>query len=168
MTFFRGPDPAVTGVTSPQGRRRCPLARGLLPGLLLLLLVSAAASAQQSERAGSSEIHYNAIETTFIPEEVSARLGLERAPGLGMVTISVLNAHGESRNVAVNGNLSTLTGSPQPLAFRRVREASGGVSSIATFPIDYTGPMRFRLDVQLERNAAPHSVSFIQRFYRDE
>lgn len=168
MAFFRWPDPAVTSVTSLQGRRRCTSAWGLLPGLLLLLLVSAAASAQQSERVGSSEIHYNAIETTFIPEEVSSRLGLERGPGLGMVTISVLGTRGESRNVAVNGNVSTLRGSPQPLAFRRVREASGGISSVATFPIDYSDPMRFQLDVHLERNAAPHPVRFIQRFYRDE
>lgn len=139
------------------------------PAMLLLALVSSNASAQQFDQVGSNQIHYTAIETTFIADEVAARFGLERRPGLGMVTVSVLDANGESRNVAVDGSIADLNGrQPRPLAFRRLREASGGISSIATFPIDYAAPMRFQLDVQLDRNTSPHPVSFIQRFYRDE
>ncbi|WP_413615441.1 DUF4426 domain-containing protein [Halomonas cupida] len=139
------------------------------PAMLLLALVSSDATAQQFDQVGSNQIHYAAIETTFIADEVATRFGLERRPGLGMVTVSVLDANGESRNVAVDGSIADLNGrQPRPLAFRRLREASGGISSIATFPIDYAAPMRFQLDVQLDRNASPHPVSFIQRFYRDE
>lgn len=139
------------------------------PAMLLLALVSSDATAQQFDQVGSNQIHYAAIETTFIADEIAARFGLERRPGLGMVTVSVLDANGESRNVAVDGSIADLNGrQPRPLAFRRLREASGGISSIATFPIDYAAPMRFQLDVQLDRNASPHPVSFIQRFYRDE
>lgn len=137
--------------------------------MLLLALVSSDATAQQFDQVGSNQIHYTAIKTTFIAEEVAARFGLERRSGLGMVTVSVLDANGESRNVVVDGSVADLNGrQPRPLAFRRLREASGGISSIATFPIDYAAPMRFQLDVQLDRNASPHPVSFIQRFYRDE
>lgn len=139
------------------------------PAMLLLALVSSNATAQQFDQVGSNQIHYTAIETTFIAEEVATRFGLERRPGLGMVTVSVLDANGDSRNVAVDGSVADLNGrQPRPLAFRRLREASGGISSIATFPIDYAAPMRFQLDIQLDRNTSPHPVSFIQRFYRDE
>ena len=45
---------------------------------------------------------------------------------------------------------------------------SSGVQGTATFAIDTSAPMRFRLSLQLDRNASPEAVSFLKRFYRDQ
>lgn len=151
--------------------RRYALALSLLVLLVLLALQAlptAPAQAQQFERFGDIEAHYSAITTDFLPEEMARRLDIQRSPHQGLVSLSVRDADGQALNVATEGSVSVV-GKPgeTPLAFRTLREGDG-ISRYATFAIDTSAPMRFRLSLQLDRNASPEAVSFLKRFYRDQ
>jgi len=143
--------------------------RRLFLGLAILLALTAPSGhAQQFERFGDVEAHYSAISTTFIPREVADRLGVMRSQAQGLVTLTVRDAAGETLNVPVDGTVAVVGESGEsPLAFRRL-DTGGGVSRIATFPLTTSAPMRFRLALQLDRNAAPETLSFMQRFHRDD
>lgn len=136
--------------------------------LALLLILTTTASAQQFERFGDVEAHYGVMASNALPEKVSRRLGIQRSPHQGLITLSVRDADGEALNVATEGSVSVVgTSHDTPLAFRTLREGNG-ISRYATFSIDTSAPMRFRLLLQLDRNAAPQTLSFVQRFYRDQ
>lgn len=145
----------------------------LLSGLLLgLLLFSLPAQAQQYEQVGNHQIHYSAVNTSFLPPAVARDYGIPRNQVTGLLNVSVLEvqADGSTRPVAarVDGEVGGLgTTSPStPLAFRTLRDGDS-VSQIATFRIRADEPMRFDLEVAYDRNAPPARISFIQRFYID-
>ncbi|UYG07969.1 DUF4426 domain-containing protein [Halomonas sp. M4R1S46] len=135
-----------------------------------LLLAAPLAQAQQFEQVGDYQIHYNALNTSFLAPEVATAAGIQRSRVTGMLNVSVLQEQDEGApravNARVDGQVSGLTGQPLPLRFRTVRDGDS-VYHIATFRIHEGEPMRFELEVAPDRNAAPVDVSFIQRFYID-
>ncbi|MBB3233090.1 DUF4426 domain-containing protein [Halomonas stenophila] len=135
-----------------------------------LLLAAPLAQAQQFEQVGDYQIHYNALNTSFIAPEVAAATGIQRSRVTGMLNVSVLQEQdaGAPRavNARVDGQVSGLTGQPLPLRFRTVRDGDS-IYHIATFRIHEGEPMRFELEVTPDRNAAPVDVAFTQRFYID-
>lgn len=135
-----------------------------------ILLAAPLAQAQQFEQVGDYQIHYNALNTSFLNPEVATATGIQRSQVTGMVNVSVLEAQddGSTRaiNARVDGKVSGLTGQALPLDFRTVRDGES-IYHIATFRIHEGEAMRFALEVSPDRNAAPVEVDFIQRFYID-
>jgi hypothetical protein len=147
--------------------------QGFLLALLLAggWLLSWPLSAQQFERIGDYQIHYSAVNTSFLPLEVAEEHDIQRSQGTALLNVSVLEeqADGSTRPViaTVDGRVGRLgEGNDKPLAFRSLRIGETP-SQVAVFGIHEDEPMRFDLDVRYDRNAAPAQVSFIQRFYID-
>ncbi|SDM47602.1 protein of unknown function [Franzmannia pantelleriensis] len=141
-----------------------------LAGLgLALWLLSPLAGAQQFEQVGDYQVHYSAVNTSFLSDEVAETYGIQRSPAHALLNVSVVEEQDDGSthpvNVAVSGSVGPLSGSQSALAFRNVRGADDTRAQIATFRIHDDEPMRFDLDVTYDRNREPERVSFIQRFY---
>ncbi|MBE0488230.1 MAG: DUF4426 domain-containing protein [Halomonas sp.] len=142
-----------------------------LAAVTLALLVGPAA-AQQYEQVGNYQIHYSAVNTSFLPEAVAREHGIQRSTTMALLNVSVLEEREDGTTRAlpttVNGTVGGLgSGDTRtPLSFRTLR--SGDVpSQVAVFRIHDDEAMRFDLEVLHDRNAEPARVSFIQRFYID-
>lgn len=148
--------------------------QGFLSGLLAagLMLLAGPLAAQQYERVGDYQIHYSAVNTSFLPEEVAREHNIQRSPAMALLNVSVLKERDDGSTralpVSVNGTVGGLSRDDPstPLSFRTLR---GGdtPSQVAVFRIHDDEPMRFDLEVMHDRNAEPARVSFIQRFYID-
>ncbi|WP_458527373.1 DUF4426 domain-containing protein [Onishia taeanensis] len=168
----------VKAIRRPAGRG----GKRALAWLLSLALLSGAglgvgagtgistAQAEQFERIGRYQIHYNAVNTSFLTPEVAAANGIQRSRVQALLNVSVREEQddGTTRPVpaSVEGTVGNLAGQSQPLGFRTVRD-NEAIYHLATFRIQEDEPMRFDLRVRYDRNAPPGEVSFIQRFYID-
>ncbi|WP_346796385.1 DUF4426 domain-containing protein [Halomonas sp. Bachu 37] len=136
--------------------------------LTLTLGLGGPALAEQYTQVGDFEIHYNAVNTSFLTPEVAQANNIQRSQGLALLNVSVreVQEEGDTRavNAGVEGTVSGLTGEAQNLAFRTVHDGDS-TYHLATFRIREDEPMRFDLDVRYDRNAEPVEISFIQRFY---
>ncbi|WFM71582.1 DUF4426 domain-containing protein [Halomonas sp. CKK8] len=137
----------------------------------LALLLTLPAQAQQYEQVGDYQIHYSAVNTSFLPEEVAREHGIQRSQVMALLNVSVVEEleDGSTRPVtaSVDGRIGGLEGGDAtPLSFRPLR-IGDTPSQVAVFRIHEDEPMRFDLRVRYDRNAAPAEVSFIQRFYID-
>ncbi|PMR81172.1 DUF4426 domain-containing protein [Halomonas urumqiensis] len=137
--------------------------------LLGNLLLASNAAAQQFEQVGDYQIHYSAVNTSFLPDTIAREHSIQRNQAMALLNVSVLEERedGTTRAVPanVNGRISSLGGEDgEPLSFRTLRSGDTP-SQIAVFRINQDEPMRFDLEVRYDRNAEPARVSFIQRFY---
>ncbi|MCL7941276.1 DUF4426 domain-containing protein [Halomonas sp. ATCH28] len=137
----------------------------------LALLLTLPAQAQQFEQVGDYQIHYSAVNTSFLPEEVAREHGIQRSQVMALLNVSVMEEleDGSTRPItaSVDGRIGGLDGGDATsLAFRPLR-IGDTPSQVAVFRIHEDEPMRFDLRVRYDRNAEPAEVSFIQRFYID-
>ncbi len=132
------------------------------------LLGTTSANAEQFVRVGNYDIHYNAISTVFLTPEVAQAHNVQRSANRGLVNISVRERldDGSTRPVSasIQGHVSGLTGSQEPLSFRTVHDGDA-TYYLAPFTMRHDQAMRFELDVRYDRNEAPEPVNFMQRFY---
>ncbi len=140
--------------------------------LCLLWLLAGPLAAQQYEQHDNYQIHYSAVNTSFLPEEVAREHNIQRSQVMALLNVSVLEEREDGTTravpVTVNGRVDGLSSTREsaPLSFRTLR-SSDTPSQIAVFRIHEDEPMRFDLEVRHDRNAEPAQVSFIQRFYID-
>lgn len=140
-------------------------------GLGLLLILSAGlVRAQQLEQVDNYQIHYSAVNTSFLTPEVAASYDIQRSEVQALLNISVREEleDGSTRpvNATINGNVRNLAGQIRELSFRTVHDGDA-IYHLATFRIQEDEPMRFDLDVTYDRNREPTNISFVQRFYID-
>jgi len=146
--------------------------RTLLGSLLAagISLGATSACAEQYTQVGDYQIHYSAISTDFLTPEVAMAYNIQRSAALGLINVSVREEQEDGStapvNASVEGSVGDLSGSRESLRFRTVRE-DNATYHLATFSLRHDEPMRFELDVRYDRNAAPESVSFVERFYID-
>lgn len=149
---------------------RTRLTIGGIAGLALLMLAGPA-GAQQFEQIDGYQVHYSAINTRFISDEIAARYNIQRSQAQGLLNVSVLEEleDGSTRpvNATISGSIGPLSGGQTALSFRNARSDNDTLSHIATFRLHEDEPLRFDLDVTYDRNQEPARVSFIQRFYID-
>ncbi|TVP45933.1 MAG: DUF4426 domain-containing protein [Halomonas sp.] len=138
--------------------------------LIGTLLTTAVANAEQFVRVGDYEIHYNAINSSFLTPEVAQANNIHRSANRGLVNVSVRERQedGGTRavNASVQGHVSGLTGTQESLSFRTVHDGDA-TYHLAPFNMREDEATRFELSVRYDRNAEPEQVNFIQRFYID-
>ncbi|WP_238984462.1 DUF4426 domain-containing protein [Billgrantia kenyensis] len=144
------------------------LSRYPLVAALMLALLPLHGHAQQFEQVGDYQIHYSAVSTSFLPQEVAEAHGIQRSPAMALLNVSVLEeVDGQLRpvNAPVSGTFGELQGQDRtPLEFRTLREGDAQ-SQIALFRMLDDEPMHFALEVRYDRNREPAEVNFVQRFH---
>lgn len=138
--------------------------------LIGTLFTTATAYAEQFSQIGDYEIHYSAVNSSFLTPEVAQANNIQRSVSRGLVNVSVRERQkdGSTRpvNASVQGHVSGLTGTQESLSFRTVHDGDA-TYHLAPFTMREDESMRFELSVRYDRNAAPAPVNFIQRFYID-
>ncbi|WP_027965836.1 DUF4426 domain-containing protein [Halomonas halocynthiae] len=147
------------------------ITRTFFSGLIALaLLISTPSMAEQYQQFGDYQVHYNAVNTSFLTPEVAAASGITRSRATGFLNVSVLKVQPDGSlkavNVPVDGSIKALSGQDIPLPFRTLRDGDS-IYRLATFGIQDGEAMRFTLNVGLERDEPPVSVNFMQRLYVD-
>ncbi|MFC7368293.1 DUF4426 domain-containing protein [Vreelandella zhaodongensis] len=136
--------------------------------LIATLLGITSAKAEQFVRVDNYEIHYSAVSTGFLTPEVAQAHNIQRSANRGLVNVSVRERMEDDStrpvNAGIQGYVSGLTGTQEPLAFRTVHDGDA-TYHLAPFTLRHDEAMRFELDVRYDRNEAPESVNFMQRFY---
>ncbi|SFU94285.1 DUF4426 domain-containing protein [Halomonas korlensis] len=146
--------------------------RGLIiVALAWLLLLAGPLAAQQFEQVGDYQIHYSAVNTSFLPRDVAEEHNIQRSPAMALLNVSVLEVEEDGSTPPVTASVEGSVGplgeaGGSPLAFRSLR-IGDTPSQVAVFRIQDDEPMRFDLRVRYDRNAPPADISFIQRFYTE-
>lgn len=147
------------------------MTRTLYSGLIALaLMISSSAMAEQYQQFGDYQVHYSAVNTSFLTPEVATASGITRSRATGFLNVSVLQVMPDGSSKAVNapvdGSIKALSGQDMPLSFRTLRDGDS-IYRLATFGIQDGEAMRFTLNVGLEREEPPVEINFMQRLYVD-
>lgn len=144
--------------------------RTLVCSLILTIAPLAAAQDQSPQRFGDIIVYFNAFNSSYIPPEVAANVGLERAPNQGVLNVAVqrLTPDGpEPVDARVTGTVTTLLEQKSELDFIRVKEEKA-----LYFVTNYSAPMRtvlrFEVNVQPESEGPVHTLNFQKEFFPDE
>ncbi len=134
----------------------------------VVALFSTITSAEQFQAFDHYEVHYSALNTTFLLPEVAKTYAIQRSKVRGLINVAVLDSADGKKPVTaqVTGGIRNLVGQLQPLTFRLVREGIA-VYYIAEFRFTDDEILNFDLQVQADPNKPAHELAFKQHFYVD-
>jgi len=139
--------------------------------LLVLLTLSDTSEAQQSQDFGDYVVHYNALNTNFIPPQVAKGYGIHRSSSRALLNITVLKKVMNTPGTAVKANVTAsgtnLTGQRREIDIREIKEAEGAIYYIGELPVHNLETYNFTVEVHPEGESAPLIVKFRQQFYTE-
>ncbi|QIB50585.1 DUF4426 domain-containing protein [Pseudomonas sp. OIL-1] len=147
--------------------------RKLLCTMLFLAAPLAMAQAQspaEPERFGDLLVYRTVFNSSYLPPETAANVGLERGPTHGVINIAVQRQTPEGPepiDAIVEGNVRNVLEQRQDLDFIRVQEEEA-IYFVANYTAAQRGVLRFEVSVQAEEGAPEHTMTFMQEFYPDE
>jgi hypothetical protein len=138
---------------------------------MALLGVSSSADAQQSQDFGDYVVHYNALNTNFIPPQVAQGYGIKRSSSRAILNLTVLKKVMDNPGTPVSAKVSAsgtnLTGQLREIEIRELKDTEGAIYYIGEFPIHNLETYNFTVNVQPEGEAEPLLVKFRQQFYTE-
>ncbi len=141
----------------------------LLPTLIgLLLILSGTANAENSQDFGDYVVHFNALNTNYLPPAVTREYNLKRSKNRGMINVAVLRkvmgTAGKPVAAKITASATNLTGQKRDIALREVREGNA-IYYIGDFPIAHEETLRFKLHVKPGDNGEANEVKFTHQFF---
>ena len=134
---------------------------GLVFALLLALPITV--SAQQSDRFGDYEIHYSAMPTGLLNEDIAQSYGILRSRTRGMIMVTVLR-DGQPVTARVDITARDINEEITEIGARRVRD-SGWVSYVGTFGVKEGEALTFTITVNPHAGGGPFDMAFRQTFF---
>ena len=134
--------------------------------LAVLLGFSVVAGAQQANRFDDYEIHYSAMPTGMLNDQIAESYGILRSRTRGMVMVTVLR-DGEPVTARVDILARDVDEDITEIGARRVRD-SGWVSYVGTFPVEEGEALTFEITVNPHAGGGPYEMAFRQTFYASE
>lgn len=136
-----------------------------LAAVLGALLAGAVAQAESARRFDAYEVHYNAFNADFLPEDVARRHGLPRSRSRGLLNVTVLKHldGGASRSVeaTIAVTATNAAGLQQTVRMRPIR-ADGALNYLGEFRIAGGDVYRFAIDVTPGDSAKTYSIRYSQ------
>ncbi len=147
------------------------LKKTLLPFLFAVLVtLSGAASAENSQDFGDYVVHFNALNTNYLPPSVTREYGLKRSKNRGMINVAVLRkvmgTAGKPVVAEITASATNLAGQKRDITLREVREGNA-IYYIGDFPISHEETLRFTLHVKPGDNVDAHEVKFSHQFFTE-
>ncbi len=137
--------------------------------LLAVLAPLTIAQENISQRFGSYEVFYSALNTNFLSTDVAKAYGVVRGDDKGLINIAVIkhNLDSTTKNVdaKIKGSWSDLI-YKQPLEFTRVQEQQA-IYYIAPFDIQHKNDMYFSFEIFPEGAGRTFDLNFKKRLYVD-
>ncbi len=143
----------------------------LLPVLLgTLLILSGGANAENSQDFGDYVVHFNALNTNYLPPSVTREYGLKRSKNRGMINVAVLRkvmgTTGKPVAAEISASATNLAGQKRDIKLREVREGTA-IYYIGDFPIAHEETFRFTLHVKPADNSDALEVKFSHQFFTE-
>lgn len=133
--------------------------------LVLGLLFSYSANAEQKQELGSWEVHYIALNTTFLTPQVAKKYAIVRSKFNGLINISVLDRQDKTaQSVILTGEAKNLLGVIKPLAFKQVIEGEA-IYYLAVLP--FSDQEQYRISVAINDGLKQKTLKFQHKFYAD-
>jgi hypothetical protein len=146
-------------------------------GLLSLCMVfSGLATAEQSQDFGKYVVHFNALNTSFIPPEVATGYNIQRSKTRALLNIvllrKVMDNPGTPVEAVVKARASNLAGQFREINMRQISEAEkdgtlSAVYYIGEFRISNQETFDFDIEVTPKGEDQPLLVKFRKQFYVD-
>lgn len=94
--------------------------------LILVSLFSAHTLAEQKVSLANWDVHYIALNTTFLTPKVAKQYGIVRSKFNGLINISVLDKTTQKpQSLLLSGEAKNLLGTVKKLSFKKVTEGKG-------------------------------------------
>ncbi|MDP5041473.1 MAG: DUF4426 domain-containing protein, partial [Paraglaciecola sp.] len=130
---------------------------------LSMLLSAAAVHAEQKVALGTWDVHYIALNSTFLTPEVAKQYGILRSKFNGLINISVLDKKtSAAQSVVMNGEAKNLLGVVKSLSFKEVKEGQA-IYYLATLP--FSDQERYRISITINDGATTQQFTFEHKFY---
>ena len=134
--------------------------------ILSIACMASVAHAEQKQQVGNFDIHYMALNSTFITPEIAKTYGIERSGYNGLVNITVLNTNQEGNPavaVEISGIANNLIDARMTLDFKEIREGDA-IYYIAEVPFRDDQDVNFDIAIKYA-NQLNTSLKFKQKFY---
>ncbi len=139
--------------------------------LLGILTLSDTSEAQQAQDFGDYVVHYNALNTNFLPPQVAKGYGIRRSSSRALLNITVLKKvmdnPGTPVKASVTASGTNLTGQRREIDIREIKDTEGAIYYIGELPVHNLETYNFTVEVQPEGEADPLIVKFRQQFYTE-
>ncbi|MBA6354820.1 DUF4426 domain-containing protein [Colwellia sp. BRX8-3] len=119
------------------------------------------------KKLGSMQVHYMAINATFLTPKVAKAYDIERSRFNGLINISVLDDTKPStpaKAVTIQGTARNDIGQIKTLEFDEVKE---GDAIYYLAQVNYTNEETFYFDITISDGKETHQLKFKQKFYVD-
>jgi hypothetical protein len=143
--------------------------KNILQTCLFIILVSLTlisnVFAENVKKMGSMQVHYMAINATFLTPKIAKAYNIERSRFNGLINISVLDDSEESRPakaVSIQGKARNDIGQIKTLEFDEVKE---GDAIYYLAQVNYTNEETFYFDITISDGKETHQLKFKQKFY---
>ncbi len=135
-------------------------------GLLLMgFLFSSQVEAEQKQVLGAWDVHYIALNSTFLTPQVAQQYGIVRSKFNGLINISVLaSSDKKAQSVILTGEAKNLLGVVKKLNFKEVQEGQA-IYYLATLP--FSDREHYRITVDINDGEKKKTLKFQHKFYAD-
>jgi hypothetical protein len=133
--------------------------------LILGLVFSSQANAEQKQVLGSWDVHYIALNSTFLTPEVAKQYGIVRSKFNALINISVLDREDKvAQSVILTGEAKNLIGVVKNLTFRQVTEGKA-IYYLAVLP--FSDLEQYRISIYINDGLEQKTLKFQHKFYAD-
>ncbi|WP_299081221.1 DUF4426 domain-containing protein [uncultured Paraglaciecola sp.] len=133
--------------------------------LSLGLLFSFHVNAEQKQVLGSWDIHYIALNSTFLTPEVAKQYAIVRSKFNGLINISVLDRKDKSaQSVVLTGEAKNLLGVVKKLTFKQVKEGKA-IYYLAALP--FSDQEQYRIAIEVSDGNEQKTLKFQHKFYAE-
>ena len=136
----------------------------LIATVLGSLLLSGFSNAEQKKTLGDWDVHYMAVESTFLTPQVAKAYGIIRSKNNILINISVLDkSTKKAQSVAVTGNARNLLGTEKELSFKEVVDGDA-IYYLAVMSI--RDEEHYRFNIRLQHANVQQTLKFEQKVYK--
>lgn len=128
-------------------------------------LLSFQAQAEQKQVLGNWDVHYIALNSTFLTPEVAKQYGIVRSKFNGLINISVLDRKDQAaQTVILTGEAKNLLGVVKKLTFKEVQEGQA-IYYLAVLP--FSDREQYRITININDGKEQKTLKFQHKFYAD-
>ncbi|MEO9947188.1 MAG: DUF4426 domain-containing protein [Paraglaciecola sp.] len=128
-------------------------------------MFTALVKAEQKADLGNWEVHYIAINSTFLTPETAKQYGIVRSKYNGLINISVLDKQDKTaQSVILTGEAKNLLGVVKKLSFKKVTE---GDAIYYLAPLAFSDLEQYRITININNGTQQQTLKFQHKFYAE-
>jgi len=134
---------------------------------MLTTMLSSTVQANNMEKLGDMDVHYIALNATFLTPKIAKAYGIERSRYNGLINIAVMDNTKEGRpakTVSITGTAQNLAGQNKSIEFVEVKE---GDAIYYLAQVGYRNEEVLKFDLKINDGIESQQLKFSQKFYVD-